>query len=99
MLEHLYRRGVDSSAIVSIVDEIKDENQKFKTYSARFNDVTKDEGKWIDLITKSKDVIPHEVFLEEDLVIDELEKVIWHHETPVASSAVFAQFAVMRLAH
>lgn len=90
--------GLDSSAVVSVVDQIKEKNQKFNTYSARFHDPTKDEGKWIDLIEKSKDIQRNDIFLDEGLITNALKKIIYHHEIPVVSTSVFAQYSVMQLA-
>jgi asparagine synthase (glutamine-hydrolysing) len=91
--------GLDSSAVVLLIDAMKREGQIQKTFSARFKDFEKDEGKYIDLVlAKAKKVEPHYIWPEESLVTEELDKIFYHQEEPFGSASILAQWSVMRLA-
>jgi asparagine synthase (glutamine-hydrolysing) len=93
--------GIDSSTIVSIINDIAYNNQlsKQKTFSARFDNFSKDEGKFINKLIDSKDgIIGHDVYPSLDGFKDDFRKLIYHQEEPFVSASVYNQFAVMRLA-
>jgi asparagine synthase (glutamine-hydrolysing) len=91
--------GLDSSAIVCLIDKIN-ENQaiKQKTFSARFNNFERDEGKFMQMVIDSTNVEPHFTFPDENKFIEEFKKVCWHQEEPFGGPSVFAQWEVMKLA-
>ncbi len=67
-----------------------------KTFSARFDDPSRDEGKWMDLVTKSNRVERHDVWPTAEQFFEELSDVFWHQEEPFTSASVYAQWSVMR---
>jgi asparagine synthase (glutamine-hydrolysing) len=91
--------GLDSSTIVCLIDKIN-ENQaiKQKTFSARFNNFERDEGKFMQMVIDTTNVEPHFTFPDENKFIDEFKKVCWHQEEPFSGPSVFAQWEVMKLA-
>jgi asparagine synthase (glutamine-hydrolysing) len=90
--------GLDSSTVVSIINRLLPESAVQKTFSARFNDPSRDEGKWMDLVTKSNRVERHDVWPSAEQFFEELERLFWHQEEPFSSASVYAQWSVMRLA-
>jgi asparagine synthase (glutamine-hydrolysing) len=86
--------GLDSSTVASVISE--NSTADFETFSARFKG-QKDEGKWIDEVVKSKKIKNNQIWPDEFGLISNIDKLTWHHEFPVASASVFAQWAVMSL--
>ncbi len=87
--------GIDSSAIVCLVDAMKSEGQYQSTFTARFPGFNKDEGKFVDLVKeRCPSVRPFEVFPQEKDLLSLLETAAWHHEEPIGSSSVLAQYEV-----
>lgn len=90
--------GLDSSTVVSVINRLLPESAVQKTFSARFKDPSRDEGKWMDLVTKSNRVERHDVWPNSEKFFEELSDVFWHQEEPFTSASVYAQWSVMRLA-
>jgi asparagine synthase (glutamine-hydrolysing) len=91
--------GLDSSTIVCLIDKLnKDKTIRQKTFSARFNNFEKDEGKFMQMVIDSTNVEPHFTFPDENKFVDEFKKVCWHQEEPFSGPSVFAQWEVMKLA-
>lgn len=90
--------GLDSSTIVSIINRLLPESAVQKTFSARFDDPSRDEGKWMDLVTKRNRVERHDVWPSAEQFFEELGRLFWHQEEPFSSASVYAQWSVMRLA-
>jgi asparagine synthase (glutamine-hydrolysing) len=90
--------GLDSSTVVAVINRILPANSVQKTFSARFEDSTRDEGKWMDLVTSTNRVDRHDVWPTAEQFFEELPKLFWHQEEPFTSTSVYAQWSVMRLA-
>ncbi|MEO9254054.1 MAG: asparagine synthase (glutamine-hydrolyzing), partial [Tepidiformaceae bacterium] len=91
--------GLDSSTIVATIDAQKSsQNVAQKTFSARFHSRAHDEGQFIDLVTSHLDADAHEVWVEPDGFLEAFGAMQWHQEEPIASTSVFAQWQVMKLA-
>lgn len=90
--------GLDSSSIVMMIDRMKDQNVIQKTFSARFRNFERDEGKFIEVINKSVSAESHEVFLSAGELQQKIEQVAYHQEEPFGSTSVIAQWEVMNLA-
>lgn len=94
--------GIDSSTIVSIIHDLTDKKNSpsQKTFSARFNNFSKDEGVFIKKLLESKNgIIGHDVYPTLEGFKNDFGKLIYHQEEPFGSASVYNQFAVMRLAH
>jgi asparagine synthase (glutamine-hydrolysing) len=92
--------GLDSSAIVTLIDKIKGESQVQKTFSARFNNFKKDEGRYIELVVKNcRNVVNEYTWPDAEQFLSDIEKLSYHQEEPFASSSIYAQYKVMGLAH
>ena len=90
--------GLDSSTVVSVINRLLPDSAVQKTFSARFDDPARDEGKWMDLVTKSNRVERHDVWPTAERFFEELSDLFWHQEEPFSSASVYAQWSVMRLA-
>jgi asparagine synthase (glutamine-hydrolysing) len=65
---------------------------------ARFDDPASDEGKWIEKVINANRVEAHEVWPTAERMFEDLTDLFWHQEEPFASSSIYAQWSVMRLA-
>jgi asparagine synthase (glutamine-hydrolysing) len=91
--------GIDSSAIVMLIDELKGKDQKQNTFSARFKDFEKDEGKHIEAVVAAcKNVDVHYTWPDKEYFEAAFDKVTYHQDEPFASASIIAQYAVMELA-
>jgi asparagine synthase (glutamine-hydrolysing) len=93
--------GLDSSAIVCLANILLPTNTEQHVFSARFPGFIKDEGGFIDIAIRSCNnakVVKHEVFPNDDSMLNNIEKIIYHQEEPFGSASIAAQFEVMQLA-
>jgi asparagine synthase (glutamine-hydrolysing) len=90
--------GLDSSTVVGVINNLLPETAVQKTFSARFDDAARDEGKWMDLVTSKNRVERHDVWPTAEQFFEELSNLFWHQEEPFTSTSVYAQWCVMRLA-
>ena len=90
--------GLDSSTIVGVINRLLPETSVQKTFSARFDEPSRDEGKWMDLVTEKNRVERHDVWPTAEKFFEELKNLFWHQEEPFTSTSVYAQWNVMRLA-
>ena len=91
--------GLDSSAIVLLIDKMKATGQKQKTFSARFRDFSKDEGSYMEMVGKKAGSVElNFIWPDEELLISEFDKICHHQEEPFGSTSIVAQWAVMKLA-
>lgn len=85
--------GLDSSTIVALISQFSENNH---TFSARFKDFKKDEGAYIDLVRNKFRTQHHDVYINADNFIQELDKLIFHQEEPFQTGSIFAQYCVYR---
>jgi asparagine synthase (glutamine-hydrolysing) len=90
--------GLDSSSIVMLIDSLKKEGHIQKTFSARFNNFNKDEGRFMQMVVDKSTVEPHYVFPTIESVIKNFPTILKHQEEPIGSASVAIQYEVMQLA-
>jgi len=99
--------GVDSSSIVTIVNElmlggnnIKREviGEYQKTFSAVYEDETIDESRFMNEIVKDTQCDAHFIFPNSASLRDEINSFIYHLDEPFVSTSMYAQWNVMKLA-
>lgn len=90
--------GLDSSLVVCMIDKISAGKIPQNTFSARFHDPKLDEGKYMQYVIDSTNVTPHFVYPDEKILVDELDKVMFHQEEPFGSASILAQYKVFELA-
>jgi len=86
--------GIDSSTIVSYLSSI--DKNRVNTFSARFHS-SKDEGVWIKEVVQKWGLLNHEIYPDPNNFILELDNLLYHHEYPIGSSSIYAQWCVMKL--
>jgi len=91
--------GLDSSAIVMLIDKLKGKKLIQNTFSARFKNFEKDEGKYIEEVANNcTNVNVHYTWPDQDYFNTVLDKVLYHQDEPFGSASIIAQYAVMELA-
>jgi asparagine synthase (glutamine-hydrolysing) len=91
--------GLDSSLVVCIVSEILGgKNMQTNTFSARFKNYEKDEGKYMQYVVDKTKANPHYIFSESDVLDQEIDKIFYHQEEPFGSSSILVQYQVFELA-
>lgn len=93
--------GLDSSSIVCLMNDLLREQSSEdlqRTFSARAEDRSVDEGKHIATVTSHTGVTNYEVTPSHTKLFSELDKIIWHQDEPFASTSIYAQWSVFRLA-
>jgi asparagine synthase (glutamine-hydrolysing) len=89
--------GLDSSAITCGIRSLLP-NEEIKTFSARFKDAALDEGQHIQKVVDKTGAIAFTVVPDEETLLSDVERVIYHQEAPFASASVIAQWEVYKLA-
>ncbi|MBV6425577.1 MAG: Asparagine synthetase [glutamine-hydrolyzing] 3 [Haliscomenobacter sp.] len=90
--------GLDSSAIVLLIDAIKGQDQVQRTFSARFQNFAKDEGAYMQAVIDRCRVEPHFTWPDEGVLTDQIDRIFWHQEEPFGSASIVVQDQVMALA-
>ena len=91
--------GLDSSAIVCWLDKyFKADLKQQKTFSARFHNHPKDEGKFMQMVINATNVESHFTWPDATKLLDEIDALYYHQDEPFASTSMFAQWEVMKLA-
>jgi asparagine synthase (glutamine-hydrolysing) len=89
--------GLDSSVLVSLINEIKGDIVVQKTFSAIFPQFKKDESKYLDILMKSIYAESHKCFPSKDSIESNIDKIILFQDEPFNSLSISAQFEVMQL--
>jgi asparagine synthase (glutamine-hydrolysing) len=87
--------GLDSSAILCKARQIAPETQ-FQTFSACFRDKALDERDYILAVVSATRGIPHATFPDGQEFWKTIHSIVYHHDEPVGSPSVFAQWSVMQ---
>lgn len=90
--------GLDSSSIVMMIDRMKRKDLLQKTFSARFANFERDEGEYMQAVIDNCRAEPYFVFPDLGSAFHNLEKVMYHQESPIGSASIMAQYEVMKLA-
>lgn len=99
--------GLDSSAIVCAVNDIlkidglKQIGRWQKTFSSVYDDKLYsgcDEKKYIREVSRKTQAKSHYVYPSGGKLLREIKHIIWHHDYPFASTSIYAQWNVFRLA-
>lgn len=90
--------GLDSSSIVSLIKQLKSDEQVQHTFSARFPNFKKDEGAYIDLMNQQTGSAAHAVYCTEESLNGLIPQLFDVHEEPFGSTSIAAQYKVMELA-
>lgn len=86
--------GLDSSAVVCEAQRLAPD-RRFHTFSACFEESALDERDFISAVAKATNGMVHWTFPKQEGFWQNIEKVLYHLDEPVASTNVFAQWCVM----
>lgn len=91
--------GLDSSSIVCGINELtKGKHLSQNSFSARFSDFDKDEGKYIDYVIEKTGINANYVWPDEAGFLADFKSLCYHQEEPFPSASIYAQYTVMKLA-
>lgn len=89
--------GMDSTSIVYLIDKLRS-GQEQLTFSARFENYSLDEGKFIDVALQGVHAKSYSTWPSEAGLIQDIDKMFYHQEEPFPTTSIFAQWQVMKLA-
>ena len=68
------------------------------TFSARFDDPTVDEGRYIQAVAEQFSTTSCNIYPDPLRMVEEIDNFAWHQEHPFVGPSIYAQWCVMRLA-
>lgn len=88
--------GLDSSSIVSLISQLPEKPDQYEQHSftAGFPGFEKDETKHAKEVAQQFHLYQHIITPDGEDFANQLEALILHHEEPISSASVFAQFKV-----
>lgn len=89
--------GIDSSAIVGAMRFLAP-RLELHAFSYVAEDPALSEEKWIDIAAASSSAVLHKVRAGPDELLEDLERLIYSQDEPFASTSIYAQHRVFRLA-
>ena len=90
--------GLDSSSVVSAINELQTLNYKPQTFTAIFPGFEKDELRFSKQVSSQFNLQQHTIAVSADDLVTDWEKFLYHQEEPVGSASAFAQYKVFELA-
>ena len=94
--------GLDSSAIVCIMNEILHNENKSeiqKTYTACYDDPLIDERPFVEEVIKQTKSESFYLFPEVNGFINDIDRLTYHQDEPYTGSTVYAQWSVFKKIH
>lgn len=86
--------GLDSSAITVVASQMLGE--RFSSYSVISDDARYSEAKFINLLVKAKGIDNHQLLLEPDKILEQLDHVLQHQDEPFAGLSMVAQYQIFQ---
>jgi asparagine synthase (glutamine-hydrolysing) len=90
--------GLDSSSIVALCSQQASQNYTHKCFTAVFPGFDKSEEQYASLIAKQFGLSHHLINIDEEDLLEDLDKIMWHQEEPVNSASIVAQYKVYQSA-
>jgi asparagine synthase (glutamine-hydrolysing) len=90
--------GLDSSAIVAFCSQQVSEQYTHKCFTAVFPNFEKDEAAYAAQVAEAFHLQHYKVEIESREVVNEMERVMSHQESPFTSASALAQFKVYEAA-
>lgn len=88
--------GIDSSLIVALMSKY---TSKINTYTVAFSDAPKDERIWAQKVAKKFSTNHHEIVISENDAFNFFEKMVYHHDEPLADCVSIPLYYVSKKAH
>ncbi len=91
--------GLDSTTIASYICKDFQPDSQLNTFTATFKNFEKDESKFIKIFSeKYTNIASYFVEPSLDGFFDEIDRLFFHHDEPIGSTSIYAQYKVMELA-
>ncbi len=96
--------GLDSSSIVCQISRCLKKKEKVgkkesvRTFSACYQNFVLDEKKYIDEVVKETGAEAEFIYPDSEMLMKDLEDVIYHQDEPFGSMSIYASYCVMRRA-
>jgi len=93
--------GLDSSSIVCVANHVlrlRGMASQQNTFSACAKVKKYDEREYIDIVVGHTGANPHYVYPDVKELFDSVDAITWHQDEPFASTSIYAQWQVFRLA-
>jgi asparagine synthase (glutamine-hydrolysing) len=90
--------GIDSSSIVEMITRENNGAGELSTFSAVFPGFEKDESAYIRLLSAKLRVQNYTVTPTVNGFLADFEKLLYHHDEPIGSASIYAQYKVFELA-
>lgn len=87
--------GLDSSSIVASIAQT---NKSIPTFSARFDHFIKDEGPYIELVSKHFQTKQHNKRITASDFEEQFDRLLYFQDEPFQSGSIFAQYCVYETA-
>lgn len=93
--------GIDSSSIVCLVNRellAQDKSSIQRTFTSHFDEDEANELEYAQEIIRATGVRSHVIQPTPQGLLDDLDRIVWHQDEPFASTSIFAQWSVYKLA-
>jgi asparagine synthase (glutamine-hydrolysing) len=92
--------GLDSSTVVALSSALRRERRAEPpaSFSARCDDPRLDEGRYIEAVVADTGSRHHELTPDDDDLLANLDRLLWHMDEPFHAASVFGHWKVMQLA-
>lgn len=91
--------GIDSSSVVAAIHHLKQTGNVQKAFTASFPGFEKDEMKYASMVALKFGMLQHfQVYPNEAEMLLSLDTFLSHHDEPVSSSSVYAQYRLYEIA-
>jgi len=90
--------GLDSSSIVAMSESQQQVNNSHSCFTASFPGFEKDETKYARQVSDRFSLKHYTTNITAEDLVNDLDRFIGHHQEPISSASVYAQFKVFELA-
>lgn len=90
--------GLDSSSIAATIHHLFPAHRDYKNYSVVFPGHENDESQYMRQVITAFSLNHYHISPNHYCLVDQLEKMCYHHEQPIGSASVFIQYYVSQLA-
>ena len=90
--------GIDSSAIVSCMRYLQQDEITMHTFSFIADDAVLNEERWVDIVGKTSSARVHKVRITPEELAADLDSLVKTHDMPFGSTSIYAQSRIFRRA-
>jgi asparagine synthase (glutamine-hydrolysing) len=90
--------GLDSSSIVCTLNKLKEPKSNLYTFTSTSADKRFDESEYANLVIKKTKSTSYFSRPKLNGFLNEIKKIIWHHDEPFVGATIFAEWEIYKLA-